>query len=343
MFQHLSSNVHRTAGLGWQPQLSFTGDVRGFLKSVPLFHELPSQDLQNLSDAMDIKKYPPNSVVFEQGSKGDAFYVVTAGEAFVKVSSSNFVMVGQRVELACECKMAKTLYPVGTAVIVDKFDATRGYPFTARVIKTGDRGRLLPDELQLPGNVIAAMQTTATNAAVLSGVGAPQVGEERVIASCRAGDYFGEHALIKGSARNATIVAGPQGPLTVARLTKEKFEAMNLTGKLHFAKRKAVLAAQEIALYEQELNARVTQKTEAQKRLISAAIESNKNLHGMVHLTSTDRGNMVAAAFRREVKAKEVVIHEGDMFNAEFYIVESGSFQFSVSNRYGGEHDKIDQ
>ncbi len=52
---------------------------------------------------------------------------------------------------------------------------------------------------------------------------------------------------------------------------------------------------------------------------------------------------MVNAAFKREVKASEVVIHEGDMFQSEFFIVESGSFQFSVSQRYGGEHDKIDQ
>ncbi len=286
MFHHLNSNLHRQAGVGWQPQLSFTGDVRGFLKSVPIFHELSSQDLQVIADSMDIKKYPANAVVFSQGDKGDAFFIVTQGEAFVKVSSSNFVMVGERVELAVECKMAKTVYPAGTPVVVDKFDASRGYPFTARVLKTGDRGRLLPEELCYPGQ---GKGGSDANASAANGSVAGSSQEERVIASCRPGDYFGEHALLKGSYRNATIVAGPQGPLTVARLSKERFDALQLTSKLHFAKRKAVIAAQEIAQIEQELAQRITSKTESQKRLILAAIENNKALHGMVHLTNTDK------------------------------------------------------
>ena len=109
---------------------------------------------------------------------------------------------------------------MGTKGVVDKFDAGRKYPFTFRVLETGDRGRLLPEEVTTGG-----------------------LAEEKVIANLRAGDYFGEGALQKNTFRTATIVVGPYDSATLGVLSKAAFDQMDLVGPDGPGRRRVVVFA----------------------------------------------------------------------------------------------------
>lgn len=261
----------------------FRGDVSKFLANVPMFRHCPPADLQQISSNMEKRDFADNAVVFNQGTKGDAFYVVTAGSAYVMVSASHFIKVGQDVILTRDVKIAGRVYPRETECVVDKYDANRGYPFTVRVLATGDRGRVLPEEIEL-----AAVHA-----------------QDVKIASLLPGDYFGDQALLKGSYRNATIVAG-QG-LSTCMLTVQKFQQLNISQKLHFAKRKAVLAIHDEEAARTTSSDRDISKTPQQAELIKKAILSNKNLHEIHSLTPEDIDAMVRIAYKRPI-AKATVI-----------------------------------
>merc|ERR1712187_317662 len=58
------------------------------------------------------------------------------------------------------------------------------------------------------------------------------------VATLKAGDYFGENALLRDEPRTATITASTD--LTTLKITREKFKNLGLNDKLQFATRKAV-------------------------------------------------------------------------------------------------------
>jgi len=98
---------------------------------------------------METVSFRQGECLFKQGEKGDRFYVITQGECEVHVSNSNFIKPGQEVKLTKDVKIAGRVYPAGSQGVIDKYDANRGYPFTVRILSSGDRGRCLPDELEL--------------------------------------------------------------------------------------------------------------------------------------------------------------------------------------------------
>lgn len=190
-----------------------------------------------------------------------------------------------------------------------RYDAGRGYPFTIRVYATGDRGRVLAEEIEL----------------------AKEDQSEVKIASLRAGDYFGEQALMRGSYRNATIMAAPNSSLVVACLTQEKFAQLRLGELLHFAKRKAVLAPHDEEAARATNSDRDVSKTPEQAAMIREAIVNNAHLHDLLKIHPDDLEQMVRVAHRKEVRPGEIVIREGDMFAEEFFVVERGAFQFHIA------------
>jgi len=145
---------------------------------------------------------------------------------------------------------------------------------------TGQRGRVLPEEIELAS-------------------GNP---EDKFVAKLKPGDYFGEQSLLKGQARNATVVAASK-ELKVAVLNSTKFKELKLGEKVSFAKRKAVQQFDEEA---EDTSNRDVNKTSADIELIRKAIRSNKKLTDIVQLTSQQLDTLVAKAFKRECKPGEV-------------------------------------
>jgi len=97
---------------------------------------------------MELKTFGEGQTLFRQGDQGDAFYIVSAGQCNVMVRPSGFLKAGDEVRLINELTFAGTAVPPGTLAKVDKYDPSRDYPYTVRVHGTGQRGRVLPEEIE---------------------------------------------------------------------------------------------------------------------------------------------------------------------------------------------------
>ncbi|CAD7939493.1 unnamed protein product [Amoebophrya sp. A120] len=313
-------NGSTTGGSAQSSDFAWNEDrVTTFVRKVPMFRELGEGDVRQLVDALEVKHYPANSVVFRQHEPGNAMFIVLDGEAFVKVSLGAFLKQGDVARLVKPCKIGRVVYPQGTECIIDNFDATRKFPFTVRTTNSGERGRVLPEELAPATHSVKA--------------------QDRVIASCRAGDYFGEQSLLQNAFRQATVVAGPQGSLTVASLSKERFLHLQLSKKIHFPKRKAVLAAHARLSQQPE----IVKKAPEIKNLLVKAMQENQKLHALVPLTDQQCEQLAMHANFRDVKPGEILCHEGDPFTEDFFIVETGLYHFSVTRAISNERDRTNQ
>jgi len=253
---------------------------------------------------METRCYNAGDVVFNQGDKGDAFYIIHSGEASVNIHEENFLKVGDQVRCIKDLHFGGKRICKGALAVVDKFDPTREYPYTIRVRDGGQRGRVLPEE-------------------VLPLSGAP---EEKTVATLRPGDYFGEQALLKGANRQATIIAN--SALVTLCLTREKFKGFQLGEKLNFVKRKAVIAFQEEDTPQKQ--SKTVQKTPEETEFIKRALRANKNLSNIVSLNDSNLERLAAVAYKENVSKGTVVIQYGDLVSDSFYIVKTGEFTFSL-------------
>jgi len=294
-------------------------DPSRFLSSVPLFKRLPATELPKVASAMMTIKIPKGQIVFSQGDKGDSFYIIYQGECDVKQREEQTLKVGDHVTVS---KMAGLHFggkniPHQTAAIVDKYDPSREYPYTIRLVETGQRGRVLPEEVQLAS-------------------GGPA---EKVIAKLKPGDYFGEQSLLKSANRAATVVTTSDSVCFV--LTREKFKAFNLGEKLNFVKRAAVMATFD----EDEKEERDTTKSAEATQQVKKAVRNNMNLTQVVQLDETHLQQLASVAFKDATTKGQVIIEQGDMFADKFFIVESGeySFQVNTTKNDGDSMDKASQ
>lgn len=69
----------------------------GLLGGVPIFARFSDQQLDNISRLMEKRRYPPNHLLFEEGSPGDTFYVIISGEVEIQKESAEG---GDKVTLA---------------------------------------------------------------------------------------------------------------------------------------------------------------------------------------------------------------------------------------------------
>ncbi|CAD7972545.1 unnamed protein product [Amoebophrya sp. A25] len=159
-------------------------------------------------------------------------------------------------------------------------------------------------------------------------------GEARVykdnveIASLKPGDYFGEASLLEDTPRNATVKAC-QGVLTVLCLTRQKFEDLGVRNRLRFPRRRAVAAdGGDVESAKPVRNAQeheaLQKKTPTDEILIRTALDHNKYLSKM--LSPDQMLEMIAVAYKTNVKAGEKVVTEGSLVADMFYIVSSGKF-----------------
>jgi CRP-like cAMP-binding protein len=151
-------------------------------------------------------------------------------------------------------------------------------------------------------------------------------GTSTVVATLKAGDYFGENALLRDEKRTATITAVTA--MKTMKLSRAKFQELDLHTKLLFANRKAVGAG----VKEKAIAKEPTPKTEDDKKLIADAFRANKNLSAMVQLDDAKLQALIDVAWRENVKAGEALITEGDLSADYFYVCDSGSFKVTVAD-----------
>ncbi|CAE7444622.1 egl-4 [Symbiodinium natans] len=153
------------------------------------------------------------------------------------------------------------------------------------------------------------------------------------VATLKAGDYFGEHALLRDTPRTATIRATSE--VKALKITREAFVKLELHTKLEFGKRGAVgggkMAAAEIKAADH--------KTADEKKLIAAALKNNANLNTIANLDEEKIGAMVKVMWKEEVPKGTALITQGDLQADYFYVVQSGSFQISKTD--SGSAEKV--
>jgi len=143
------------------------------------------------------------------------------------------------------------------------------------------------------------------------------------IATLKAGDYFGENALLRDTPRTATITAASE--IKALRITREAFVKLELHTKLEFGKRGAVGGGK---MANAEIKA-ADHKTDGEKQLIAEALKNNANLNMIASLDDEKIRAMVKVMWKEEVPKGTALIQQGDLQADYFYVVQSGSFQVS--------------
>lgn len=295
-------------------------NAQQFLEKVPIFKRLAQSDLPQIAQGMEIVSFPKDTIIFNQGDKGDAFYIIQNGEADVLVQDENALKVGDKVQLTKNLRVGSKMCEKHTKAVIDKFDTSREYPYTIRA-EGGPRGRVLAAEIE-----------------PLTGPPLP-----KFVATLRPEDYFGEQSLLKNCHRAATIKS--RTPLSCFMLTREKFKSFRLAEKLNFAKRKAVVAQEdEQAMADQKaIVDRDHTKTPQEMALIKTAIKNNKNLSQIIQMDEDKLARLADCAYKMQVPKDTIIIQQGEIFADKFYVVQSGEFSFHVKQVGNSETEKISQ
>jgi len=140
------------------------------------------------------------------------------------------------------------------------------------------------------------------------------------VATLKAGDYFGEKALMHNEPRSASIFA--EGELKTLSITQESFRDKGLINKVHFAHRKAIGG---VGHGEDKAHVRC-EKTPEQRTFIINALKENVNLQACGQLTDQQLNDMVDIAWKEDIAAGTNIIKEGDIDADFFYVVDNGKF-----------------
>lgn len=152
----------------------------------------------------------------------------------------------------------------------------------------------------------------------------PPTGPEEKVAGLKAGDYFGEAALLKDIPRSATIIA--ETSTSTLKITRERFVDLNLKDKLVFPARKAVGAAKHVNKAKAP-----SPKTPEERALIEKALQANESLHTTIPLTKTRLAKIIDLMWKETVAQGTDIIKQGDMDAHYFYVVQEGSFVVTVT------------
>ncbi len=291
--------------------------LQQFLEKVPIFNSLSKDDLKEIANGMGRLTFKKDEMIFEQGDTGDAFYVIATGSANVLVRPQTNVKLGDDVELQQELIFNGKLVPRGALGRVDKYDASRDYPYTVRLLDpqyNGQRGRCGAEEIEL-----------------CTGKPTPQQ-----VAKLKPGDYFGEQSLLKGKPRNATIKAAEQ--LECGVIDGETWMKLGLGEKLSFAKRKAVQTFETTGSSTRKEGDTI--KTDEEKELIKKAIMGNKKLNEIIRFEDEHLEQLVASAFKKEYQRGDKIIEQGSLAADEFYVVKDGEYAISVKTGDSGKSSK---
>ena len=71
--------------------------MNDFLRKVPLFAELPDEDLDRICEMVEVVRLPAGQELFAEGSRGDSAYIIESGELeIIKTSLNRQVLMAVR-------------------------------------------------------------------------------------------------------------------------------------------------------------------------------------------------------------------------------------------------------
>ncbi|PKM81568.1 MAG: Crp/Fnr family transcriptional regulator [Firmicutes bacterium HGW-Firmicutes-14] len=111
-------------------------DYSVYLEKIPLFRDLPREDIQAVSRLARVRKYKKNMIIFMEGEPGDAVYFVISGK--VKI----YMMTEDGKEQILHILQHGDLF--AEVALIDRGP----YPATAEMIEDGQIGMLMNDDVE---------------------------------------------------------------------------------------------------------------------------------------------------------------------------------------------------
>lgn len=158
----------------------------------------------------------------------------------------------------------------------------------------------------------------------------------KTVASLKAGDYFGENALLRNEPRNATIKATKE--VVTLKITRKSFMSLGLQDKLEFPKRGAVGGGAQVQAEVKPPSS----KSDADVTLIKKALQENVNLNTIANLDDVRMKAMCDVMWKEDVAEGTALIKQNDLQADHFYIVQQGSFSVSKAEGDGKEGTSLE-
>lgn len=158
----------------------------------------------------------------------------------------------------------------------------------------------------------------------------------KTVASLKAGDYFGENALLRNEPRNATIKATKE--VVTLKITRKSFMSLGLQDKLEFPKRGAAGGGAQVQAEVKPPSS----KSDADVTLIKKALQENVNLNTIANLDDVRMKAMCDVMWKEDVAEGTALIKQNDLQADYFYIVQQGSFSVSKAEGDGKEGTSLE-
>eukprot|EP00928_Gymnodinium_smaydae_P019927 TRINITY_DN1767_c1_g1_i1.p1 TRINITY_DN1767_c1_g1~~TRINITY_DN1767_c1_g1_i1.p1 ORF type:complete len:762 (-),score=175.32 TRINITY_DN1767_c1_g1_i1:83-2272(-) len=178
-----------------------------------------------------------------------------------------------------------------------------------------------------PGHVIVRQGDIGDEFFIIEDGVAAVIVDGKKVSTLKARDYFGEACLKEDHPRNATVM--PIQHITALKITRDNFDALNLSSQLKVPKRVAIQGA--ATRHVERLPP--SPKTEVQIKRMHQALAANKSLQEFVTLDAVVRNNLIEKAWLQDVPAEEELIVQGSLNADYFYIVEAGQFTILEKGR----------
>lgn len=239
----------------------------GALPKIPLFSDLPADAFIALFERCPLRRYEPGDLVIEQGTKGDAFYVICAGGVRVVRADGEVARELARLDegaffgemaLLSEAPRSASveathedtqLLEIGAGVLKE---LSAKYPSVSTALKKFCRQRLLSNLMQgsalfrpfsksdrrelvqkfrardvRRGEAMIKEGHTSDGLYVVLSGEVDVLVKGRKVASLREGEVFGEMSLLTRSPATATVTAARH--TSVLRLPREDFDRIILS------------------------------------------------------------------------------------------------------------------
>jgi CRP-like cAMP-binding protein len=237
------------------------------LPKIPLFSDLPRDAFIALFERCPLRRFPEGGRIIEQGTKGDAFYVICAGRVrIVRQAGGEQRELAQLGEGAFFGEMALLSGAPRSASVVSASEETqvleisapvlaglsRSYPQVAQALRRFCRQRLLSDVVnssalfqpfgrkdrrelveRFRAREVRRGDTIIHEGHQVDGLYVVLSGEvavtkgEQSLARLHEGELFGEMSLLQKTPANATVTAARNTSLL--RLPREDFDTLILT------------------------------------------------------------------------------------------------------------------
>jgi len=275
----LSGMKQRAAASGFAPQeeeeeeeIILTEEVEetpapGALPTIPLFSDLPREAFIDLFERCPLRHFAQGARVFEQGSHGDAFYVICEGSVRVfrheggqrkeLATLSSGAFFGEMALLSGAARMASVESSVDGTMLLEisapvLAELSREHPQLARALKKFCRERMLSNVMstsplfepfsrkdrralvekfrarEVRRNEIIVREGERTDGLYVVLSGEVEARKgDQVLARLKEGELFGEISLLSKTPATATVMSTRHTSLL--RLPREDFDALILS------------------------------------------------------------------------------------------------------------------